>query len=429
MTYKYSQYNLIVECKEKNGDVYIWNSRSGAIVSFKKEKYDLIVDENYNHPDIEPLVKDLLLQGIIVPEQLDEYNQICFSQKQVQYSTNFDSLNLIIAPTLQCNYRCVYCFEESQGQKTVMSNETIANIVSFVEKQITINKTIKQLDIAWFGGEPLMAYYSAMKPLGEKLINLCKEHSINYRSKITTNGFYLENDIIKNIVDELNVTSFQITFDGTCANYCSRKGVAPSAYSKTKNNLFELSQYLSKANPKAHISLRINVDNDNVGNAKELVDEIRSDVRFCDNIHFYLGHLIGYCGSLNYMSVEEYERSELDFSEFLSETIKPKEPKKIWCGQFSMSSLCIGPEGEIYKCEHDFGVKDRIIGNVVDGIFYNEHLISFLEQPYPVECRNCSIFPVCLGGCPSARFLSKDHKHCEYTQNYLKKLVKDYIRK
>ena len=158
-----------------------------------------------------------------------------------------------------------------------------------------------------------------------------------------------------------------------------------------------------------------------------IVKEIRDNPLYHDNIKFYLGHLIGYCGNLNYMSLEEYENSEMDFASFLCETIKPKEPKKIWCGQFTMSSICIGPNGEMYKCEHDFGVKDRIIGTVTDGFFFNEHLMSFLEQPYPQECRDCSIFPICLGGCPSARFLSGENKHCEYTKNYLMKIIENYI--
>ena len=142
------------------------------------------------------------------------------------------------------------------------------------------------------------------------------------------------------------------------------------AYEKVKRNLFSLSQYLAKQNSKAHISLRINVDNDNIEDAKALVREIKSDDQFNDNIHFYLGRLMGYCGDLNYMSLEEYEQNEMEFCSFMGTIVKPKEPKKIWCGQFAMNNLCIGPNGEIYKCEHDFGYSDRTIGHVLSGVFY-----------------------------------------------------------
>lgn len=418
---------MVIDCDGDESKVCVWNTRSGAIVSFEKEKYDLISNNMFKSPIVKPLINDLLTQGIIVSTQLNEFNQICFTQKQMQYMTNYNSLNLVIAPTLQCNYRCVYCFENSQEQKTIMSNKTMEGVVAFVENQITHNNSLKELDVAWFGGEPLMAYHSVMRPLANMLIDLCKKYSIEYRSKITTNGFYLEDSIIKEVIDDLKIDSFQITFDGTCQNYCLRKGVTPQSYNKVKHNLFALSQFIFETKSDAHISLRINVDNDNVEDAKNLVKEIRDNPLYHDNIKFYLGHLIGYCGNLNYMSLEEYENSEMDFASFLCETIKPKEPKKIWCGQFTMSSICIGPNGEMYKCEHDFGVKDRIIGTVTDGFFFNEHLMSFLEQPYPQECRDCSIFPICLGGCPSARFLSGENKHCEYTKNYLMKIIENYI--
>ena len=81
-----------------------------------------------------------------------------------------------------------------------------------------------------------------------------------------------------------------------------------------------------------------------------------------------------------------------------------------------MNSLCIGPKGELYKCEHDFGVDEKCIGSITEGIYFSDHFMQYMNQPLPQKCKECKIFPLCLGGCPNARSYSADNSSCEFTK-------------
>ncbi len=428
MMYKYSFYNIpIKDCDD--GTTYIWNSKSDAIVNLENDILNQLQNQEINENTCPNIFNDLLSNGIIVHKDLDEFNQIVFKQKQLQYKLNNEFLNLIISPTLQCNYRCVYCFEENNEKYSAMNCDTINNIVSYVDNYIKINPNLKQLNVSWFGGEPLLAYKDCIIPLSEKLIQLCADNNIKYRSKMTTNGFFLKEEIIPTITDKLKITEYQITFDGTCDNYCARKKTIPEAYHVTKSNIFNLLKHASESDKNIHLSLRINVDKDNIDDARALVSEFKNDPRFIDgNISFYLGKLFGSCKTLNYLSIAEFENADDSFNSWLNQKPKRIMPKEIWCNQFTINSLCIGPLGEIYKCEHDFGLKDRVIGDIQNGLYFNKAMLDFMEQPIHDKCKKCKLFPICLGGCPNARFLNKNHYNCEYTIDNIINSMRQYIK-
>ena len=426
MMYKYSFYNIPIKACD-DGTSYIWNSKSDAIINLENDIITKLSANAFDKNLYPDMFDDLLSNGIIVPNDLDEFNKIVFNQKQAQYAANGEFLNLIISPTLKCNYKCVYCFEENNEKYSAMDLGTINNIVSFVESCILNNKNLKRVNISWFGGEPLLAYKECIIPLSEKLIETCTKHNVTYKSKMTTNGFFLTEDILPTLIDKLKVTNYQITFDGTCENYCARKKTNPEAYKITKNNIFNLLKYAS-INNNVHLSLRINVDKDNIDDAKNLVEEFKSDHRYMDgNISFYLGKLFGSCQTLNYFSLSEFENADDDFIKWTNQKRKRVTPKQIWCQQFAINSLCIGPLGEIYKCEHDFGLKDRVIGDVQNGLYFNKAMLDFIDQPINEKCKACKLFPVCLGGCPHSRFLNKNHYNCEFTIDNIIKNMREYI--
>lgn len=61
----------------------------------------------------------------------------------------------------------------------------------------------------------------------------------------------------------------------------------------------------------------------------------------------------------------------------------------------------IGPDGALYKCWNDIGYSERSIGNLEKGIKLTNKFVEWLS--YDVvkdqECKDCSFFPVCYGGC------------------------------
>lgn len=119
-----------------------------------------------------------------------------------------DILNLIIFPTEQCNFRCFYCYESFELGK--MNNEVVESILKLVKKRAS---SLKELNISWFGGEPLMAKDIVLY-LSEEFKKMSEEFNFIYNGAMTTNGYYLDVQLLKTLVD-LGITSYQITLDGS----------------------------------------------------------------------------------------------------------------------------------------------------------------------------------------------------------------------
>lgn len=100
--------------------------------------------------------EELLKQGFIKPIELNEFNKILTIERSAAYESTEEKLTFVIAPTLACNLNCVYCFENGYRNKKTMSEETLDEVISFIESKLK-NQT-KSIHITWFGGEPLLAY-------------------------------------------------------------------------------------------------------------------------------------------------------------------------------------------------------------------------------------------------------------------------------
>lgn len=69
------------------------------------------------------------------------------------------------------------------------------------------------------------------------------------------------------------------------------------------------------------------------------------------------------------------------------------------------------PEGELYKCWNDIGIKGKTIGTVKNVSLSHELLLKYLLENDPLSdanCERCFCFPICEGGCPYKRIYQKD---------------------
>jgi len=82
------------------------------------------------------------------------------------------------------------------------------------------------------------------------------------------------------------------------------------------------------------------------------------------------------------------------------------------CTATEKNSFVIGPEGEIYKCWMDVGIKEMIVGDIFEKTPWNMGLIANYmaagDRFLSPECRECFSLPICDGGCPKARMQNKD---------------------
>ena len=129
--YKASRYNFIVDSNEFQ--LLIFNTFTGCVCRLEKSVWIKINEGNFSNEI--PHFASLLKQGIIVQENLDELGKIITNESIVKYSSDFQTLTCVIAPTLRCNLRCFYCFESSQNETVIMSDQTMSGIVRYLEKK------------------------------------------------------------------------------------------------------------------------------------------------------------------------------------------------------------------------------------------------------------------------------------------------------
>jgi uncharacterized protein len=195
---------------KKNGYL-AYNGLNNAFVKINKALFDLL---NEAKNSIEALSKldtetlELLKENFLLCSENDVQTQI----NEKKFYRNHDSfqhesLNLTIAPTSACNFSCFYCYEAGIVPKT-MGYETIEKLIEFIKEKS--KTTQNNVNITWYGGEPLLA----IKQIG-KILERLKEKKINIIGQsIVTNGYFLNNENFE-FLKTNNIDSIQITLDGS----------------------------------------------------------------------------------------------------------------------------------------------------------------------------------------------------------------------
>ena len=287
MKLKQSEYNFIYDDLGKD-QIVMYNSFTGALAVVKEEQYRQFTAYLENGKEIEDktFLDNLLKCGYLLPSGVDERFLIKTRMLQGRYRN--DVLSLTIAPTMACNFRCVYCFEQGYHGTKLMDEETQKSVVNFIEKHVS---KIKVLNITWYGGEPLLGL-SVIENLSEKFLTLCKENNVQYTSCIVTNGYLLSKEVAK-ILKNNKVNFAQITIDGNKEVHDKRRPLLDGSgtYDVIMRNMIELDGILS-------VSLRINVDYKNINNVDSVVSYIKK-YNMLKYVSPYLGLVIPY--NENYM--------------------------------------------------------------------------------------------------------------------------------
>ena len=108
---KFSKYNII---KEYEGNTLLYNSFT---------KSSIILDENIDLKKFEKnseidkfseYEKKLLIDnGFIIDDNRDETNELKYIFHQKYFDNSF--FNIVLVPTLKCNFACPYCFEKGHS--------------------------------------------------------------------------------------------------------------------------------------------------------------------------------------------------------------------------------------------------------------------------------------------------------------------------
>lgn len=429
---KTSNYNFFYPFKQDKESLIAYNTLSGTLGLLSLDNYQKYLEfEKNNTPiDDEELLSNLKNGFFIIEDDIDEKNIIRYKMYAQKFRT--DGLSITLCPTSDCNFNCIYCFEKNSINCTYMSDETIQNIIKYVESKAD---TINKLNVYWYGGEPLLGIHIIEK-ISESLLNICKDKNIRYFSKAISNGYNLTRKNI-DILKKCHVTNMQITLDGNEETHNKRRPLknGQATFDRIIKNLAEM-----KKEDNIIVDLRINADKSNVNEAKNLIKFI-TDNNLSKFIFPYLARVVNDNNVYNddcLLSAEEYFNYIVDFKEFMLANGYSKNQIRIYDYPTRKSNICscdmtasyvINADGSIYKCWEKVGMSEASLGNINDFdklIMTPSYLSNMVFDPtLDNECGKCKYMPLCMGGCPIKRAINKQYTcdkakyKLEETLNYM----------
>lgn len=116
-------------------------------------------------------------------------------------------LELHILPTEQCNFRCLYCYEDFK--KGGMRPEIRTAVKRLLDARVP---NLDVLNISWFGGEPLLRKDIVLE-ISSYAKAIADISGCQFVGSATTNGWLLDIESARTLATA-GVTSYQITLDG-----------------------------------------------------------------------------------------------------------------------------------------------------------------------------------------------------------------------
>lgn len=404
---KQSLYNNFIPLK--TGGVLGYNSLKRRFAVFTNDPKTLLKEsEASNNYSSQEYIR-LKEGGFIIDDTFDEYQQLLVEINATDFNT--EAAELHINPTLDCNFRCWYCYEEHMaGSK--MSEEVLEAVKNYLNK--TIAQPLRHFRLSFFGGEPLLKFDSVCKPLIEEAAGLCAERGASFHTSFTTNSYLLTQDM----ADYLGRFScgMQITLDGH-REFHNKVRFAPGgigSYDRIISNVAML------ADVGVRVVLRINYTLGNLESVSEIISDLKAQNIVESNkivIDFQRVWQDKHKGGNEKIKllIKEYSRQlkEIGISYSLPDLHNPRVSS---CYGDKKNYICVNYNGDFYKCTaRDFKPERRAGHLAPDGTLVWEpgHREAWEKAKFSREiCRSCRIAPICLGGCRQRGLESPDDGRC-----------------
>lgn len=311
-----------------------------------------------------------------------------------------------------CNLRCDYCFASTgdfKGARGLMSLEVAKGAVDFL---IQNSKHRRQLEIDFFGGEPLMNW-AVVRDTVDYATAEAKKHGKSFRFTITTNGVGLTpeiedyiNEHMYNVV--LSIDGRQGINDRVRRTISGRGSVYEMVIPKFKRlvqNRREKSYYVRGTFTAYNLDFA-----QDVAHLHDLgFDQISLEPVVTEPTEEYALHkehlpkILAEYDRLAELFLDRREKGEgFSFFHFNVELTKgPCLYKRLsGCGA-GYEYLAVAPSGELFPCHQFVGEETYLLGTVWNGL-ENHELSTMFKNSHVLNkpvCRACWAKYYCSGGC------------------------------
>ena len=433
---KISKYTFMFD--ENGQEYYVYNTLSNALMEIDKESYSLLFEsrntQKLSTADFdEDLWEALCINNIISDNDTDDYLKYKASITNIRKQRT--GMHLTLAPTMDCCFRCHYCFEKYK-EKKYMTPEIMDQIIKYV----TSYPELKNIKITWFGGEPLMAV-PQIEEFYDKFRDIWQEPFI---SNIITTGYHIDKESIR-VMQKVGISSVQITLDGMKETHNKVKHL-PSGEDVFERILSNI-ELLNDSAPEINITIRVNLTLENkeeyIPLHKLCLTRFYGRSNITISPAFVLDRGTGdICRSNNNILFGHIERSKfilnLAKNGINSVFVRYPEPFFNECAIRNEMAIAFDPEGYAYKCWEVIGNKEYAIGKLNDdGILTDINQTILNRQLYGADtfddpiCSQCKYLPICNGGCPIQRIENKfeggHNDCCSHYKGFMPDFLKIHI--
>lgn len=390
-------YDIITMYEDKSKDEI-----RAFILDKYKDKEDVNEEEiDFCFNDIDELIKD----GRLFAK--DTFEDVAKEFKKRQGVVKAICLHV----AHDCNLACKYCFAgkgEYDGPKGLMSFETGKRALDFLIEQ---SGTRKNLEVDFFGGEPLMNW-EVCKKLVEYGREQEKIHNKNFRFTLTTNGLLINDDVIEFCNREMG--NVVLSLDGrkstNDAMRVSRNGAG------SYDLIIDKFKKFANSRNQENYYMRGTYTHNNLDFSKDIIHmadmgfkELSIEPVVCSPDEPYalkdsdLPILKEQYQILADEMLKRYRKGNgFTFYHYMIDLdAGPCIVKRVsGCG-VGTEYLAVTPSGELYPCHQFVGDEKFLLGNIWDGIINKQVLEQFENcNVYShKECKDCFAKLYCSGGC------------------------------
>ena len=411
--YKLNGYNIVLDTC--SGSVHTVDEVAYDIIALYKEKdADAIADKiTAKHSDVTRQDVFDCIEDIKTLEKMgklytpDTYEGMAFDFKN--RNTVIKALCLHVAHT--CNLNCNYCFASQgkyHGERALMSFEVGKRALDFL---IENSGTRRNLEVDFFGGEPLMNW-----DVAKQLVAYAREqekiHNKNFRFTLTTNGILIDDDVIEFSNKEMSNVVLSLDGRKEVHDRLRKDYMGRGSYDTIVPKFKEFVERRGNKNYYMRGTFtHANTDftNDILHMADMGFTELSMEPVVCspdDDAALTNEDLPVLFEQYEILAKEMIERKKqgkpFTFYHYMLDLKHgPCIYKRIsGCGS-GTEYMAVTPTGDLYPCHQFVGDEKYLLGNIYDGVTNKEIQDEFkLCNAYArKECDDCWAKLYCSGGC------------------------------
>ena len=416
--YKLGGYNIVLDTC--SGSVHTVDEVAYDVIAMYKthtapEIVSAMLEKYGNLPDVTEEEILLCLDDIKALEEDGKlFSEDVYENLAHDYKNNskvIKALCLHVAHT--CNLNCSYCFASQgkyQGERALMSFEVGKRAFDFL---IENSGTRRNLEVDFFGGEPLMNW-DVVKKLVEYARSIEKQHNKNFRFTFTTNGMLLDDEVIDFLNKEMH--NVVLSLDGRKeVNDHFRKNYAGEGSYDTIVPKFQ--RLVEKRGGKDYY-MRGTFTHNNVDFTNDIFH--MADLGFTE---LSMEPVVCPPGDPYALTAEDLPKLFEQYEILAKEMIHRKKEGKGFTFYHDMLDLkngpciykritgcgsgteymAVTPWGELFPCHQFVGDPKYSLGNIWEGIKNTAAQDEFraCNAYAKAECKDCWAKLYCSGGCPA----------------------------